>query len=274
MVRNVDVFKYLGSSVNSAANLDDGVLNRLSKASQAFGCFHTRIWQERGIKVNTKLDVYKAVVLSSLLYGCETWTCYRRHIRKLEQFHLRCLRKILHVGWDAHIPNQQILRRTKMLGIDAHLKKAQLRWCGHVARIEDYHLPKQLFFADLSQGKRHMGGQKKRYKNTLKALLKTFSVPTDRCLNAALCRVTWRSTINKGTTLFERDCLQSLVEKRMAKKNSHQPKKCCNLPPMRQTLHISIWSSACAFTGTDCHLRQQRTTTNHSEILSKQEIYN
>ena len=68
-LKNIHVFKYLGSSINSAGNLDDEVLNRLSKASQAFGRLHTRVWQERGIKVNTKLDVYKAVVLSSLLYG-------------------------------------------------------------------------------------------------------------------------------------------------------------------------------------------------------------
>ena len=107
-----------------------------------------------------------------------------------------------------------------MLGIEAHLKKAQLRWCRHVARMEDYRLPKQLFFAELSQGKRHMGGQKKRYKDTLKASLKIFSVPTNRWQNAALNRVTWQATINKGTTVFERDRLQSLDEKHMAKKKS------------------------------------------------------
>ena len=147
-------------------------------------------------------------MLSSLLYGCETWTCYRRHIKKLKQFHLRCLHKILLVGWDAHIPNQEILSRTKMLCIEVHLKKAQLRWCGHVARMDDYPLPKQLFFTELSQKKRHMGGQKKRYKDTLKALLKT-SVPTDGWQNATLNRATWRATINKGNTIFERDRLQS-----------------------------------------------------------------
>ena len=56
-LKNVDVFKYLGSSINSAANLDDEVLNCLSKASQAFGGLHTRVWQERAIRVSTKLDV-------------------------------------------------------------------------------------------------------------------------------------------------------------------------------------------------------------------------
>ena len=108
---------------------------------------------------------------------------------------------------------------TKILGIDAHLQKAQLRWCGHVAHMEDDCLPKQLFFVELSQGKRHMSGQKKRYKDTLKASLKTFSVPTNRWQNAALSRATWGATINKGTIVFERNCLQSLDEKRMTKKN-------------------------------------------------------
>ena len=33
----------------------------------------------------TKYKVYKAVVLTSLLYGCETWTLYRKHIKQLER---------------------------------------------------------------------------------------------------------------------------------------------------------------------------------------------
>ena len=97
-LKNVDTFKYLGSCINSAANLDDEVLCHISRASQAFGHLHTRVWHERGISIKTKLSVYRAVVLPSLLYGCKTWTCYRRHTKKLDQFHLRCLRKVLRVS--------------------------------------------------------------------------------------------------------------------------------------------------------------------------------
>ena len=115
-------------------------------------------------------------MLPSLLYGCETWTCYRRHIKKLDQFHLRCLRKVLCVSWKDHVPNQEILRRAELTGIEAMLNLAQLRWSGHVTRMDDSRLPKQLFHAELSTGKRHKGGQRKRYKDVLKSTLKAYNI--------------------------------------------------------------------------------------------------
>ena len=39
-----------------------------------------------GIKLDTKLKVYKAVVLSFLLFACETWTVYQCHAFPLKVF--------------------------------------------------------------------------------------------------------------------------------------------------------------------------------------------
>ena len=47
---------------------------------------------DHGIRGSTKIAVYRAVVLTALLYGCET--LYRRHTLKLDQFHLICSRNI------------------------------------------------------------------------------------------------------------------------------------------------------------------------------------
>ena len=204
---------------NSAGNLDDEGLCRISRASQAFGRLHTRVWHERGISIKTKLSVYRAVVLPSLLYGCETWTCYRRHIKKLDQFHLRCLRKVLRVSWKDHVPNQEILHRAELTGIEAMLNLAQLRWSGHVTRMDDSRLPKQLFHAELSTGKRHKGGQRKRYKDVLKLTLKAYNIPVDEWQALAQDRPDWRAAIRKGTKHFERSRLQSLDDKRSARKN-------------------------------------------------------
>ena len=158
-------------------------------------------------------------MLPSLLYGCETWTCYRRHIKKLDQFHLRCLRKILRVSWREHVPNQEILRKAEMTGIEAMLNLAQLRWSGHVSRMDNSRLPKQLFYAELSAGRRHIGGQRKRYKDTLKSTLKAHDIPVDKWQVVAQDRTAWRAASRKGSQKFEKDRLQTLDERRLARKN-------------------------------------------------------
>ena len=57
------------------------------------------------------------------------------------------------------------------------LKLAQLRWTGYVIRMTDERLPKKVIYGELQEGKRSQGGQKKRYKDTLKASLKDFDIP-------------------------------------------------------------------------------------------------
>ena len=199
--------------------LDDEILGRISRTSQAFGHLHTRVWHERGLSTKTKLAVYKAVVLPSLLYGCKTWTCYRRYIKKLYQFHLRCLRKILRISWKDHIPNQEILLRAKLTGIEAMLNLAQLWWSGHVSHMEEYRLPKQLFYVELSTGQRHVGGQRKWYKHMLKVMLKAYDIPVLKWQALAQDRSAWRAASQKGTQLFEEDRLRNLDTKRRARKN-------------------------------------------------------
>ena len=70
----------------------------------------TSVWGERGIKLCTKLAVYKAVVITPLLYGCETWTLYRKQLRTLDQFHLWCLWKIMGVSWEDRVSNTSATR--------------------------------------------------------------------------------------------------------------------------------------------------------------------
>ena len=52
------------------------------------------------------------------------------------------------------------------------LKLAQLRSTGHATRMPDERLPKKVFYEELQVGKRSKGGQKKRFKDTLKVSLK------------------------------------------------------------------------------------------------------
>ena len=66
-----------------------------------------------------------------------------------------------------------------MQSVHTLLKLAQLRWAGHVTSLPEERLPKKILFEELEMGKHSHGGQKKRYKDTLKASLKDFNIPTE-----------------------------------------------------------------------------------------------
>ena len=93
-LKSVEKFTYLRSSLSQNPVLDDKIAMCLNKASVAFGSFTGQLWNEHGIVIVTKVKVYRAVIIATLLYGCETWTLYRRHIRQLDRMHMCCLRNI------------------------------------------------------------------------------------------------------------------------------------------------------------------------------------
>ena len=95
----VEKFTYLGCILSRCMYIDDEVNNRIGKLSISFGRVRQTVWDRRGISVTTKLKMYKAVVLTALLYPCETWTLYSRHARKLNHSHTTFIRKVLNIRW-------------------------------------------------------------------------------------------------------------------------------------------------------------------------------
>ena len=110
---------------------------------------------------------------------CETWTwtAYKRRAKRLNHFHVSCLRKLLKIKWQDKILDTDLLKKEGVQSMHTVLKLAQQRWTGHVIRTPNEQLPKKVFYGELQKGKRSQGGQKKRYKNTLKASLKDFDIP-------------------------------------------------------------------------------------------------
>nr|VZI51255.1 unnamed protein product [Spirometra erinaceieuropaei] len=150
----VENFPYLGSTLSRNTKIDDEVANRISKASQAFGRLQSTVWNRHGLQLSTKLKMYKVVILPTLLYGAETWTVYTRQARRRNHFHLSCLRRILRLNWQDRIPDTEVLERTGILSIYSMLRQMQLRWSGHLVRMDDERLPKRLFYGDVATGSR------------------------------------------------------------------------------------------------------------------------
>ena len=70
---------------------------------------------------------------------------------------MRCLRRILSITWKDRVPNNTVLERTEIPNMYTLLKQRRLRWLGHVVRMDDSPILKNLLYGELANEKRRTG---------------------------------------------------------------------------------------------------------------------
>ena len=191
----VTKFRYLGSTVSNNNSLEIELELRTSNASRAFGRLKERVWNNRDLTLTTKCAVYKAIVLSTLLYGSETWTVYRAAAHKLNAYMMRHLRMILKIKWWHLISNATVLEKTNMRSMYEILTQRNLRWSGHVNRMENTRLPKRILYSQLREGSRGVGRPKLRFKDVIKRSLRDTKISIGGWQKLSNQRDRWRSMI-------------------------------------------------------------------------------
>ena len=217
-LKAVELFKYLGSIVTSDNSADAEITARIAKATAAFGRLTKRLWNNRNIRVDTKVAVYKAAVVTSLLFGCETWTLKKAHIARLEWFHQSCLRKIARIRWFHKVTNYEVLQKCKAKSIEYMVQSAVLRWTGHVTRMSNDRIPKRLLYGRLATG-RGTKGNHATYANQVKRTLHACGIrPVDLEVLAA-GRANWRKVYKAGVARAEHARIERMIEKRQRRKD-------------------------------------------------------
>ena len=69
------------------------------------------VWSNNKLSDQTKVNVYKACVISTLHYGSESWTMRAHQEKRLNVFHMRCLRRVLGITWQDKVTNKVGLER-------------------------------------------------------------------------------------------------------------------------------------------------------------------
>ena len=178
----MDTFTYLGSTVSSSTSLDAEISFRVAKAAAVMAKLNKRVWGNDLLSEKTKMCVYQACVLSTLLYGSESWTTYARQERRLNGFHLRCLRHLLHIRWQDRVTNTAVLERAGALSMPSLLIQRRLRWLGHAHRMEPDHLPREILYGELREGVRRVGRPLLRCKDVIKRDLRSALIDTNWCM--------------------------------------------------------------------------------------------
>ena len=86
-------FVYLGSAISDTLSLDAELNRRIGKAATTMTRLTKKAWNNSKLTVHTKIQIYRACVVSTLLYGSESWTLRARQERKFNAFHMRSLRR-------------------------------------------------------------------------------------------------------------------------------------------------------------------------------------
>lgn len=195
---NVPSFVYLGSTLSNDANLDAEISCRIGKACKVWNGLRGPVFHSKGLRTATKLTVFKGAVLPALLYGAETWPVKEEHVRRLQSFLLQCLRQITKQPRHCRKPGYILLKETKFLPMEIQLRKARLRWLGHVRRMGDERIPLWALYGELTYGSRTAGGQLQRWKQCATQDLRAAGISERTWPALAADRTRWRARVDEG----------------------------------------------------------------------------
>jgi hypothetical protein len=209
-LERVEQFVHLGSEVDGGGSVAHEVRRRIGMAQSAFMGLKNVLWKRREISVRTKMRVFRATVLSRLLYGCETWAVTAADVSRLEAFQSYCLRRILRVSWLDKVPNETVRSMCNQPVLAEILRQRRMQWLGHVQRMDgDVRVPKMMLWGRLSVGKRAAGGPKLRWADVCVADLRHADVLeswTTDCTD----RPSWRERFAPGSMVTEREARRKM----------------------------------------------------------------
>ena len=101
-IKKVDEVTYLGGKITSDASRSTEINSRISKALGTCRKLKT-FWRKTNAKVEWKIQVYNAIIISQLIYGLNTLNITPALKNRLNAVHMRGIRYILNIGHSYYI---------------------------------------------------------------------------------------------------------------------------------------------------------------------------
>ena len=122
----------------------------------------------RLLSKNLKIKIYRTIILSVVLYGCETWSLTLREERRL-----RVLRRVFGskreevTGEWRKLPNEMLNDLYSLPNIVRVVKSRRMRWTGYVARMVELRGVHRVLVGK-PEGKRPLGRPRRRWEDNIK----------------------------------------------------------------------------------------------------------
>ena len=190
-LEEVVAFKYLGATLTKDGLSTAEIKIRLAIATASVVKLN-KIWSSKDTSFATKIKLYKTLVLSTLLYGCESWTLTADSTKRIQAFENKCYRRMLGISWKDRKTNEFVQRGVKARAgqqenLSGIVKRRKFAWFGHISRHNS--LAKTVLQGTL-EGGRKRGRQVKCWVDNLKEWTRLDSPTLTRLVED---RPAWRS---------------------------------------------------------------------------------
>ena len=136
-----------------------------------------------------QLPIHNAVLISTLMYGSESWVWQREHESRINAVEMRSLRKICGVTLADRVPNDDVRKRVGLKeSVGVKIRRGMLRWFGHVERMQDDRMTKQIYNAKVD-GCRSRGRPRLTYHDQINRALEEGDVRSFKNRRACMKRV-------------------------------------------------------------------------------------
>jgi hypothetical protein len=149
---------------------------------------------------NLKIKIYKTVILTVVLYGCETWSLTLGDEHKLRVFENRVLRRIFgpkreEDGSWRELHNDELHSLYSSPNSVRMIKSGKIRWAGPVACMGEGRGVYRVLVGRC-QGKTPLGRPRRRWEDNIKMDLREIGIDGEKCIRLAQDRVQWWAFVN------------------------------------------------------------------------------
>jgi hypothetical protein len=150
---------------------------------------------------NIKIRAFRTIILSVVLYGCETWSLTVREEHRLRVFENRVLVRIFGPKRDEvtgdwrKLHNEEHHNLYSSPSIIRIIKSRRMRWAGRVARMVEKNILYRILVGK-PEGKRPLGRPRRRWVDNIKMDLREIGLDDMHWIDMAQDRDQWRALVN------------------------------------------------------------------------------
>ena len=150
--------------VGSLLGDEDDMGRRRSLAAAAMGKMN-KVWIRKDkISQKRKINLYRALVKSILLYNCGTWGVTKSEEQKMDAFHRKQLRKVIGIKYPTTISNKNLYSKTGEKPISETMRTSRWKLFGHILRREKNipaNMAMDLYFNEEIRGNKKFKGARR-----------------------------------------------------------------------------------------------------------------